>query len=381
MAGMALTLQLVSGIILVMLYKPSAISAFDSIVHLMMEVNHGWFFRYLHANGATLFFFLMYVHIGRAFYYGGFRYPRSFVWLSGFAIYLIAMAAAFIGYVLPWGQMSFWGATVITNMFSSIPLVGTSLTLWLWGGFSVGDPTLGRFFSLHYLLPFVAFALMLIHLYFLHSFGSGKPSGFRADFPINGPFYPYFYLKDMFTFMCVLTVFLYFVYFDPDYFGHPDNYIEANPMVTPAHIVPEWYFLPFYAILRAVPNKLGGVILMAASLLVAMFYPFLANRFKLNPTVYYPRGLHALPFSEFLYWLVVCNFILLGHIGGCPVEEPYVVMGQCSTVFFFVSLYIMPVIYHIEVWYRFTRPAELSGNESLIDATEMAYWDKMKSDN
>lgn len=349
--GLILAWQLITGIILVMHYKPSSTAAFISVLHIIMDVNSGWFFRYFHANGASIFFFLLYAHIGRGLYYGGFRFPRELVWMSGILAYILVIAAAFIGYVLPWGQISFWGATVITSMLSSIPGVGMAATLWLWGGFGVSDATLNRFFSLHYLVPFIILAIVIVHLFFLHAYGSGKPLGFStAKQLINGPFYPYFYVKDLYAILVLSIIFCFIAYFIPNYFGHSDNYLEANPMVTPAHIVPEWYFLPFYAILRSIPNKVGGVVMMAVALIIAIIYPFFYHYFKYQPHVYYPRSLYFLPLSRLFYWIFIGNFLILGFIGGCPVAEPYYTIGQFATGFFYCYWLLAPFIYNYEVF-------------------------------
>jgi len=349
--GLVLIWQIITGIILVMRYKPTADDAFNSIIYLTLEAHRGWFFRIFHANGASLFFVLLYAHIGRGLYYGGFRFSRELVWITGLVCFILVMGTAFIGYVLPWGQMSFWGATVITNMFSSLPVIGASLTTWLWGGFSVNEATLNRFFSLHYFLPFVVLAVAALHMYFLHSFGSSKPLSFDLSVSLsNVPFYPYFYTKDvLFGIGCVIG-YVFMCYFMPNYLGHPDNFIKANPMVTPAHIVPEWYFLPFYAILRSIPNKLGGVVLMAFSLLIVIWYPFIYYMFQYQTTSYMSRSLFFLPVSRFLYWAFVCDFLVLGYIGGCPVAAPYYTIGQVATIGFFLYWIIAPFVYHIEVY-------------------------------
>ncbi|MBT5918548.1 MAG: cytochrome b/b6, partial [Alphaproteobacteria bacterium] len=261
-AGVALVLQIVTGIVLAMHYVPHADMAFESVEHIMRDVNYGWMMRYLHSNGASLFFVAVYIHMFRGLYFGSYKAPRELLWWFGILIFLAMMATAFMGYVLPWGQMSFWGATVITNMFTAIPIVGEAVTTWLWGGYSVAGPTLQRFFSLHYLLPFVIFALMFIHLWALHTSKSNNPLGIDVKSEKDTlPFHPYFTTKDLVGFGVFFIILAYWVFFNPNYMGHPDNYVPANPLVTPPHIVPEWYFLPFYAILRAVPDKLGGVVL------------------------------------------------------------------------------------------------------------------------
>ncbi len=268
-AGIALLVQILSGLFLAMHYVPNTEKAFDSVEHIMRDVRYGWLIRYIHAVGASMFFVVVYAHIARGLYYGSYKAPREVLWWAGIVIFLLMMATAFMGYVLPWGQMSFWGATVITNLFSAIPVVGKSIVVWLWGGYSVDNPTLNRFFALHFLLPFVLVAIVLIHLVALHKVGSNNPAGvdIKSKKDII-PFHPYFTIKDLVGFIAFFLIFGYFLFFYPNSLGHPDNYIPANPMVTPAHIVPEWYFLPFYAILRAVPDKLGGVLMMFGAIAV-----------------------------------------------------------------------------------------------------------------
>jgi ubiquinol-cytochrome c reductase cytochrome b subunit len=273
-AGIFLLIQILSGAVLAMYYVPHVDYAFMSVVHIMRDVPYGWFFRYVHANGASFFFIAVYFHIGRNLFYGSYMKPREGLWYSGLVIFLLMMATAFLGYVLPWGQMSFWGATVITNLFSVIPFIGTDLVQWLWGGFSVGGATLNRFFSLHFILPFIIVAFVFLHLILLHKVGSNTPLGINAN-KTNLNFYPYFYIKDLFGLIVVLFLFILVVSCYPNMFGHSDNNIPANALVTPAHIVPEWYFLPFYAILRSVPDKLGGVLCMLGSILVLFFLPTL----------------------------------------------------------------------------------------------------------
>ena len=271
-----LAAQIVTGIVLAMHYIPADALAFNSVENIMRNVNYGWLLRYMHANGASMFFFAVYIHIFRGMYYGSYKAPREVLWILGVIIYLLMMATAFMGYVLPWGQMSFWGATVITNLFSAIPVVGNAIVTWLWGGFAVDRPTLNRFFSLHYLLPFMIAGVVLLHIWALHVPGNGNPTGVEVkDKQDTVPFHPYYTIKDVFGLSVFLILFAWFVFFIPNYLGHPDNYIPANPLVTPAQIVPEWYFLPFYAILRAIPNKLVGVIALFASIGVLFFLPWL----------------------------------------------------------------------------------------------------------
>lgn len=343
LAGIFLGVQLITGIILAMHYVPNIDYAFFSVEHIMRDVNYGWFFRYLHANGASMFFIIVYLHIGRGLYYGSFQYPREHVWMSGVVIFLLMMATAFIGYVLPWGQMSFWGATVITNLFSAIPIIGEEIVYWIWGGFSVNNATLNRFFSLHYLLPFILAGLALLHIYLLHKYGSNNPLGLDLYRDKNKlPFYPYFYIKDLLGLILFFIFYLIFVFYFPNILGHSDNYIEANPMITPAHIVPEWYFLPYYAILRSIPDKLGGVICMLAAILILLLLPIYFNKLSTKSNIFKP-------YSKKLYWFIICNFLILGWVGGKPVEMPYILIGQISTFFYFFSLiFLIPFFNFID---------------------------------
>jgi len=330
-AGIALVIQIITGIFLAMHYTPNIEFAFQSIEHIMRDVNSGWLIRYFHANGASLFFIVVYLHIFRGLYFGSYIYPREKLWISGVLIFFLMMATAFMGYVLPWGQMSFWGATVITNLFSAIPIIGKTIVEWLWGGFSVNNATLNRFFSLHYLFPFLIAGATILHLSLLHKEGSNNPLGININFE-NISFYPYFYVKDLYSFLIFLTIFSAFSFFSPNDLGHPDNYILANPMVTPAHIIPEWYFLPFYAILRSIPNKLGGVITMVGAILILILLPFI-NTSKI-------RSSKFRPLFSFLYWHFIANFLLLGWIGQQPVENPYTEIGFFCTIFYFFTLLI-----------------------------------------
>ena len=273
-AGIFLIVQIISGVFLAMHYVSNIGLAFLSLEHIMRNVNNGWFIRYLHSNGASLFFFVVYIHFSRSLFYGSYQKPRGFVWCFGVIIFILIMSTAFIGYVLPWGQMSFWGATVITNLFSAFPFFGDSIVAWLWGGFSVNNATLNRFFSFHYLLPFFIVSFVILHILVLHKNGSSNSLGIKSNVSKIG-FYPFFVVKDLFSWFFIFFIYFYFVFFVPNFLGHTDNYIEANSMITPEHIVPEWYFLPFYAILRSVPNKLGGVLMMFSALFILFFLPFL----------------------------------------------------------------------------------------------------------
>jgi ubiquinol-cytochrome c reductase cytochrome b subunit len=339
-AGICLVIQIITGIFLAMHYTPHIDYAFLSVEHIMTDVKNGWLIRYTHANGASMFFIVVYCHIFRGLYYGSYMYPRGRLWASGVIIFLLMMATAFMGYVLPWGQMSFWGATVITNLFSAIPFVGHSIVEWLWGGFSVGNATLNRFYSLHYFMPFAIAGLVILHLSLLHKDGSNNPLGLNTNID-NIPFYPYFYVKDLFAFFILAFVFSFFVFFYPNVLGHSDNYIPANPLSTPAHIVPEWYFLPFYAILRSIPDKLGGVVAMISAILVLLLLPII-NTSNIRSSKF--RPIFALA-----YWFLVSDFIILGWIGQKPVESPYIEIGMFATFFyFFFLLVLVPAIGIIE---------------------------------
>jgi ubiquinol-cytochrome c reductase cytochrome b subunit len=332
LSGICLGIQLLTGIFLAMHYTPHIDYAWLSVEHIMRDVNYGWLLRYMHANGASMFFICVYVHLLRGLYYGSYKSPRGLVWCLGVVILILMMATGFIGYVLPWGQMSFWAATVITNLFSAIPGIGTPLVEFLWGGFAVDNATLNRFFSLHYLLPFVLLGLVLLHIAALHQEGSSNPLGLHGNDIDKIDFYPYFYVKDLFGFMVFTVFFSYFLFFDPNALGHPDNYIAANPMVTPAHIVPEWYFLPYYAILRSIPDKLGGVIAMGASLVSLALLP-LVNTSNVRSSFFRP-------FHRWSFWIWLGNAFILGWIGGNPVEDPYILIGQGATLVYFSYLFV-----------------------------------------
>ena len=337
-AGIALLVQILSGLFLAMHYVPNTKLAFDSVEHIMRDVNYGWLIRYIHAVGASMFFVALYAHITRGLYYGSYRSPREVLWWVGIIIFLLTMATAFMGYVLPWGQMSFWGATVITNLFSAIPVVGESIVTWLWGGYSVDNPTLNRFFVLHFLMPFVIVGIVLLHLVALHQTGSNNPSGVPMKSKKDAiPFHPYFTVKDLVGFVAFFLVFGYFLFFYPNSLGHPDNYIPANPMVTPAHIVPEWYFLPFYAILRAVPDKLGGVLMMFGAIVLLFFLPYL-DKSPVRSGAYRPL------FKKFFYLFIV-NFCLLGWLGKSPAEGWYILASRLSTLYYYAYfLLVLPLL-------------------------------------
>jgi ubiquinol-cytochrome c reductase cytochrome b subunit len=339
-AGICLGIQILTGIFLAMHYSSHVDYAFSSVEHIMRDVNNGWLIRYLHANGASMFFIVTYCHIFRGLYFGSYMNPRGPLWNSGVIIFLLMMGTGFMGYVLPWGQMSFWGATVITNLASAIPVIGGAVVEWLWGGFSVANATLNRFFSLHYLLPFVIAGLVMVHLSLLHTLGSNNPLGINKNIDTVS-FYPYFYVKDLLAFFVLIALFSFFVFFFPNYLGHADNYIPANPLVTPAHIVPEWYFLPFYAILRSIPDKLGGVVAMVAAILILLLLPVI-NTSEIRSTKF--RPIYGLA-----YWFLVSDFLILGWIGQQPVETPYLEVGQIATAFYFLFfLVLFPLIGIIE---------------------------------
>ncbi len=333
-----LVVQLITGIVLAMHYTPHVDMAFSSVEHIMRDVNYGWLLRYMHANGASMFFIAVYVHMFRGMYYGSYKAPREILWMIGVLIYLIMMATAFMGYVLPWGQMSFWGAKVITNLFSAIPFFGESITTWLWGGFSVDNPTLNRFFSLHYLLPFVLAGLVGLHIWALHVPGNGNPTGINVKSTQDTvPFHPYYTMKDAFAIAVFMLLFAAFLFFAPNYLGHATNYLPANPLVTPAHIVPEWYYLPFYAILRAIPDKLGGVVAMFGSILILFVLPWLDTS-RVRSGTYRPI------FKQF-FWIFVLVCIGLGYLGSKPAEGLYVVFSRILTAYYFLHfIVILPLI-------------------------------------
>jgi len=328
-----LFLQILTGIFLAMHYKSDIMLAFSSVEYILRDVKYGWLLRYLHSNGASFFFIVVYLHMLRSLLFGSYKYPRHLLWTSGVIIFVLMIATAFFGYILPWGQMSFRAATVIISVFSAIPLIGDEIIYWLWGGFSVDDATLNRFYSLHYLFPFLILALSIIHLIFLHEFGSNNPLGisFRSD----GIFLaPYYIVKDMFGLNVILILMAFFIFWIPNYMGHPDNYILGNPLITPPHIVPEWYFSPLYAVLRSIPNKLLGVIGLAMAILALLFLPLIIGKWSLI------RSLYFKPFIKMLIAVFVINCIILGWIGGQPVISPYYFIGQISTFVYFFNFFL-----------------------------------------
>nr|APX39912.1 cytochrome b [Stylosomus rugithorax] len=331
--GLCLIIQVITGIFLAMHYCPNVALAFDSVSHICRDVNNGWLIRITHANGASFFFICLYIHIGRGIYYSSFNLLET--WMSGVTLFFIVMATAFLGYVLPWGQMSFWGATVITNLVSAIPYLGTAIVQWLWGGFAVDNATLTRFFALHFLMPFVIIALMMIHLMFLHQSGSSNPLGTTYNID-KIPFHPYFTFKDILGIMVSIMLMMTLILSNPYILGDPDNFTPANPLITPIHIQPEWYFLFAYAILRSIPNKLGGVIALVASIAILYILPF-SNTKMFKSSQFYPP-------SKFMFWSLFSIVLLLTWIGARPVEDPYIYIGQVLTILYFSYYLITPLI-------------------------------------
>nr|YP_010956444.1 cytochrome b [Coelorinchus caelorhincus]WMY89537.1 cytochrome b [Coelorinchus caelorhincus]WNN67247.1 cytochrome b [Coelorinchus caelorhincus] len=331
--GLCLIMQILTGLFLAMHYTSDIQTAFTSVVHICRDVNYGWLVRNIHANGASFFFICLYLHIARGLYYGSYLFMET--WNIGVVLYLLVMMTAFVGYVLPWGQMSFWGATVITNLMSAIPYVGNTLVQWIWGGFSVDNATLTRFFTFHFLLPFIVTAIVMIHLLFLHETGSTNPTGLNSNLD-KIPFHPYFSYKDLLGFIILLIPLTSITLFWPNILGDPDNFIPANPLVTPPHIKPEWYFLFAYAILRSIPNKLGGVLALLLSILVLMILPFTHTSKQ--------RSLTFRPLSQLLFWTLVADMLILTWIGGMPVEHPFILIGQgASALYFLLFLALFPL--------------------------------------
>jgi len=338
LAGMALVIMIVTGILLAMQYTAHVDYAFDSVERIMRDVNFGWLLRYIHMNGASFFFIVVYIHIFRGLYYGSYKAPRELLWMLGVVILLLMMMTAFMGYVLPWGQMSFWGAKVITNLFSAVPVFGESIVTWLWGGFTVDNPTLNRFYALHYLMPFIIVAVVVLHIWALHQFGSNNPLGIDLKGPQDKiPFHPYYTAKDAFGLGVFLILFAAVVFYAPNYMGHPDNYIPADPLATPAHIVPEWYFLPFYAILRSIPDKLIGVIAMFGSIAVLFVLPWLDS----SPV----KSGRFRPIFRIFFVLLAIDVVVLGFVGANPPEGTWLITGQIATFWYFLHfLVILPLL-------------------------------------
>lgn len=339
LAGICLVIQIVSGLLLSTHYIASIELAFSSVEYIMRDVPNGWFIRYVHANGASMFFIVVYSHIFRGLYYGSYMKPRQLLWCSGVVIFLLLMGAAFTGYVLPWGQMSFWGATVITSMVTVLP-GGQTIVEWLWGGFTVNAPTLRRFYTVHFLLPFIIAGVTIIHLALLHKVGSSSPIG--SDTGVDDiPFYPYYFAKDLFAFTCFLFFFGFIVFYYPNFLNHPDNCIPADPMETPKHLVPEWYFLPFYAILRSIPHKAAGILAMLGSILVLFLIPFTYTGYIRNTTYR--------PLFKVFYWLLVADFLTLLWVGQAPIKDPFIELGQLASIYYFsFFIFIIPIVGVIE---------------------------------
>ncbi len=366
LAGIMLVVMIVTGIFLAMQYTPSAQLAFDSVERIMRDVNYGWLMRYAHANGASMFFAIVYIHIFRGLYYGSYKAPRELLWILGVIILILMIATAFMGYVLPWGQMSYWAATVITSLFSAIPLVGHSIVTFLWGGFTVGDPTLHRFYALHYLLPFVILLVVLLHLVALHRFGSNNPLGIDMKGPQDSiPFHPYYTIKDMFGLCVFLLIYAFFIFYAPNFLGNPDNYIPANPLQTPNHIVPEWYLLPYYAILRSItfsifgiPAKLLGVICSFGSLFMLFIVPWLDT----SPV----RSARFRPVYKWVFWLLVIDVLALGWVGFNPPQGIVVSVGQIATLYYYVHFLILfPLI----GWFERPHPLPTSIAATVLGGT------------
>ena len=334
--GLCLVIQILTGLFLAIHYTPHIDLAFSSVCHISRDVNYGWLLRSMHANGASWFFICLYLHVGRGLYYGSYIILET--WNLGVLILILVIATAFIGYVLPWGQIRFWGATVITNLFSAVPYIGQTLVEWIWGGFAVDNATLNRFFAIHFLLPFIIIAIVVLHLLFLHQSGSNNPLGINSNCN-KIPFHIYYTIKDVAGILIFLISLIIIAFFIPNILGDPENFIPANPLVTPVHIKPEWYFLWAYAILRSIPNKLGGVVAIFAALLILFAVPFINSHCRVGNRFY--------PFNQILFWLIVTNTILLTWIGGCPVEAPYEILGQFFTFIYFLLYFLGPLLFYL----------------------------------
>lgn len=346
MSGLYLIIQIITGLFLTMFYTPHIDDAFNSVEHIMRDISYGWLIRYLHSNGASFFFLVVYVHILRGLYYGSYTQARILVWISGIIIYILMMGAAFLGYVLPWGQMSFWAATVITNFVTVFPMIGKHLLVWIWGGFSINNATLNRFYSLHYLLPFIIAILAAYHIYMLHKPGSTNPLGVKTQTLDKIPFYPYFIVKDIFGFMIILIPYTTFVFFYPELLSHSDNYVKANPLVTPPHIVPEWYFLPLYGILRSILDKTYGIVIMFVSILALMIIPFIEK-----PCI---KGRTFKPMNRIFFWIFTFNFLFLGFLGSQSPEYPFIELGLiCAHIHLLYFFFFLPLTTFFERAYLY----------------------------
>ncbi len=340
-ATVGLVIQIVTGIILSMHYVPHIDHAFNSVDRIMRYVNYGWLIRYMHSVGASMFFLSVYLHMLRGLMYGSYKYPRELLWQIGVVIFLVMVMTAFTGYILPWGQMSYWAATVITNIFSAIPIIGNSIVVWICGGYSISSITLNRFFSIHYLLPFIILALLILHIAALKVHGSNNPKGVDLKSKDHIPFHPYYTIKDLFGLVVYGLIFVFFVFYSPNYLNHPDNYIPANPLVTPEHIVPEWYFLPFYAILRSIPNKLGGLIVMLGSILIWIFLPLLDKS--------HLKSIFDRPLYKPFFIILILSFISLGYLGTKVPTSEYIFMSQVATFYYFLHfMAIIPIVSYLE---------------------------------
>jgi len=357
-----LVIMIATGVFLAMQYTPNTELAFDSVERIMRDVNYGWLLRYIHANGSSMFFFAVYIHIFRGLYYGSYKRPRELLWILGVLIYVLMVATAFMGYTLPWGQMSFWGATVITNLLGALPAIGKSITIWLWGGFAVGNPTLNRFFALHYLLPFIIAAVVFLHVWALHVTGSNNPLGIEPKSEKDTlPFHPYYTMKDLFGLSVFLVIYAAIVFYMPNYLGDPDNYIKGDPMVTPARIVPEWYLLPFYAILRSVPNKLMGVLLMFGAILTLFLLPWLDTS-KV-------RSAKFRPWYQWCFWFFVAACLLLGLVGSQEPQGIWILLGRVGSIYYFAFFWLlMPLL----GWFEKPLPLPASIAEPVLGGGKLS---------